>query len=56
MKAHFVVVVGEQSYPVVVRYEPNEFVAQVKELIVTSQMQYFRRKVGKTTNENFRWG
>ena len=28
------VVVGGQSYPVVVRYEPNEFVAQVKEFIV----------------------
>ena len=34
VKAQFVVVVGGQSYPVVVRYEPNEFVAQVKEFIV----------------------
>jgi hypothetical protein len=34
VKAQFVVVVGTQPYPVVVRYEPNEFVAEVKELIV----------------------
>ena len=35
------VVVGGQSHPVVVRYEPNEFVAEVKKLIVAKLKNAF---------------
>jgi hypothetical protein len=34
VKAQFKVVVDEKSYPVVVRYEPHEFVIEIKKLIV----------------------
>eukprot|EP00475_Leptophrys_vorax_P020118 TRINITY_DN27545_c0_g1_i3.p1 TRINITY_DN27545_c0_g1~~TRINITY_DN27545_c0_g1_i3.p1 ORF type:complete len:266 (-),score=62.33 TRINITY_DN27545_c0_g1_i3:205-1002(-) len=34
VKAQFLVVLGEQSYPVVVRYEPGDFIVEIKKLII----------------------
>ena len=41
MKAQVTVKVGEASYPVVVQYEDNSFVAEVKKAVVTELKETF---------------